>query len=120
MDYAVESKNLGERLRQPLGQDRSLTAPLQSLIWITKTPQDPSHNGETPHLGNPTMNEGHRALLLGIIQGKATLQMFSGQNKLSTPIQGGSQSPVSLYEKREILCFLSQMQKLLREFARWL
>ena len=37
----VQGKSEAKRVRQSLGEAKRLLAPLQSLVWIPKQPQDP-------------------------------------------------------------------------------
>ncbi len=58
-------------MRQLLGQDESLVAPGQSLIWIPKHPQRPGRSGEAHDPGISPTAESPRAALAGDHRGQS-------------------------------------------------
>ena len=70
------------RVRQRAGQGQRLLAPLQGLVQIAKRPQD---LGETPEASDPLMGLGEEALgavLLGVVEGDALLQVQAGKRPI--------------------------------------
>src|SRR5262249_28384772 len=77
MDHGsrVEGIRQAERMRELLGQGQRLMAPLEGLIRIPQQPERSGHIGEEKHAKVIPKAKGQRAVLLGIIEGEALLQM---------------------------------------------
>jgi hypothetical protein len=70
-----------------LGQRERVMAPLQSLVWVAKTPQDQSRTKEAGHARIIPVEDGQSMVLRWIVQGKALLKVLLGRGKLSKPEQ---------------------------------
>ena len=60
-------------VRQLLGQGECFVAPLQGLVRIAKKPQTQAATDPARHPRVQPVDEGQRAVLLGIIEGNALL-----------------------------------------------
>ena len=105
-------------MRQLLGQGERLVAPLQGLVRIAKKPQGQGRIGEASHPGVMPVEEGMGAVLLGVVEGNALLQVRAGRGKLSQTEQGRPQRIVGLQEESRVLHALGQAQELLPQLAR--
>jgi hypothetical protein len=80
MEQGGNVQGIGEakRVRQLLGQGERLMAFGEHLDWIAKQPQDLSRIDEAEHSRvGPHIEEGMRAVLLGVVGRYPLLQMHS-------------------------------------------
>src|SRR5882762_9648511 len=70
-----------ERMREILGQGQCLLAPPEGLVRIPKQPERSSHIGEEKHTKVNLKAQGQRAVLWGIVEGEALLQVLFGDGE---------------------------------------
>ena len=100
-----------------MGQGKCLVGSLQGLVRIAKKPErGPQKRGKTPQ--GPAIEEGMRAVLLGIVQGNALLQVRAGRGEFSTHRTRLPPCHMGLQQETGILYALGQVQALLCQFVR--
>ena len=72
-----------ERMRQFLGQGQRLMAALEGLVRIPQQPERSGHIGEEKHTKVIPKAKGQRAVLWGIVEGEALLQVRLGSGELT-------------------------------------
>src|SRR4029450_4657382 len=81
-------------VRQLLGEGERVVDSPQGLVWIAEIPQWQRHKGETVHSGVICIQKGVGAMLLGMVERYALLQVCTGASELSQPYQGIPHHPV--------------------------
>src|SRR5262249_44085307 len=108
----------GERIRQAEGMREVLShrhrlmALLEGLIWIPEQPERAHHVGEEKHAKINTKAQDQRAVLLGIIEGDALLELRLGRGYSTEVQQGAGQCVVGLLEAHRVLRVLGQTEEL--------
>src|SRR5712692_8538795 len=105
-------------VRQILGQDNRLVAPLQGLVRMAKQPQGPGRIEPAAHPGvMPAVENSMRAMLLGVVKGYALLCVCTSRDQFPKPKRSGPQCMVSLQKERGVLGVLGQSQELLPQLT---
>src|SRR5438046_670609 len=101
-----------------MDQGQRRVAPLQRLVRITPQPQDQGHKLLTTYPGVvPAIEQGMRAMVLGIVEGDAVLQVPVGRGQLSKRQHRGSQRVVGLQEERRNPGVLRQSEELFSQLT---
>jgi hypothetical protein len=66
-----------------LRSGHSLLAVLKGLVWVTQNPQRQGQPGETKDPRFKAEEESKGAVLLGVVEGEALLQVLSGEGKFA-------------------------------------
>ena len=75
-------------MRQLLGEGERVVDAPQGLVRIAKIPQRPGPKGEAVHPGVIAIQKGVGAMLLGMVERHALLQVCTGASELAQPYQG--------------------------------
>jgi hypothetical protein len=89
-----EGNGEAKGVRQLLGEGERFVDSPQGLVRIAEIPQWQRPKGETVHPGVIAIQKGVGAMLLGIVERHALLQVFTGASELSQPDQGIPQHTV--------------------------
>ena len=111
------SKGEAKGVRQLLGEGEGFADYPQGLARIAKIPQRLGPKGEAVHPGVIAIQKGVGAMLLGIVEGHALLQVCTGASELSQPYQGIPQHMVGHQQGLHLSYTLGQGQELLSQLA---
>ena len=98
-----QSKHQTKGVGELVCQGEALLAPLQRLVRIAQHPQGKGCIDPASHTRVLPIEEGMGAVLLGMVQGNALLQVGTGRNKLAKIEQGISQRTVPLQGERRVV-----------------
>ena len=112
-----EGKGEAKGVRQLLGEGERVVDAPQGLVWIAEIPQRPGPKGEAVHPGVIAIQKGVGAMLLGMVERHALLQVCTGASELSQPYQGIPQHIVGHQQELHLADTLGQGQELLAQLA---
>ena len=116
----VQGKRDMNGARPLTGQRQRLLAPLQGLSGIAKSPKDLGETGEAKH---PVMGRGEEAVdavLLGLVEGEALLQVYTGSVPCSEEEQDVPKYDMGMAEGCRVVETLGLVEHLLPLFPRGL
>src|SRR2546428_1785097 len=112
-----EGKGEAKGMRQLLGEGERVVDSPQGLVRIAEIPQRPGSKRETVHPGVIAIQKGVGAMLQGMVERHALLQVCAGTSELSQPYQGIPQHIVSHQQELHFSYTLAQGQELLSQLA---
>ena len=112
-----EGNSEAKGVRQLLGEGERVVDAPQGLVGIAELPQGQRHKGETVHPGVIAIQKGVGAMLLGIVERQALLQVGPGGGELAQPDQGIPQHIVGHQQELHLADPLGQASELLPQLA---
>src|SRR5262249_34929183 len=81
----AQSPGQAEGMRDRAGKRETFLALLQSLIWVTKIPEDRGGPGEGHDPGGLSVDKRMRTMPLGVVQRNRPVPLLPGSAQLSEP-----------------------------------